>query len=452
MSADKEQEYFADGISEELLNLLAQVPELRVIARTSSFSFKGKDVDIAEIARRLNVANVLEGSVRKSGDTMRITAQLVRASDSSHLWSQTYDRPMTDIFAVQDEIAAAVVEQLKIKLLAGAPKARPTSSAAYEAFLKARVVGRQYTRAGFEEAIAVYQRALALDPSYAAAWEGLAYIYCEQAFSGLRPVDEAIRLAREALTKALAADPEFAPAFARFGWIAVYHDLDWAAAAQHVKHALQLDPTNPDTYGVGAQLARRLGRLDQAAALSEHQVSRDPANPDGLEMLAYTYRYAGRLDEAIAMLRTALSVSPEYIGGHEGVGELLLEKGKPQEALDEIQKETTEESRLVGLALAYHALGRKADADAALTQLISKHEETKSYRIAYVLAFRGEADRAFEWLGKAFQYRDLYRGTVAGHPMFRSLHSDPRWLPFLRSHGMAPEQLAAIKFDVKMPN
>ena len=170
MSADKEQEYFADGISEELLNLLAQVPELRVIARTSSFSFKGKEVDIAEIARRLNVANVLEGSVRKSGDTLRITAQLVRASDSSHLWSQTYDRQMTDVFKVQDEIAAAVVDELKIKLLGDAPKTRATDPQAYELFLKARAIGSQYTAAAFEQSISLYQQALALDPGYTESW------------------------------------------------------------------------------------------------------------------------------------------------------------------------------------------------------------------------------------------------------------------------------------------
>ena len=177
MSADKEQEYFADGISEELLNLLAQVPELRVIARTSSFSFKGKEVDIAEIARRLNVANVLEGSVRKSGDTLRITAQLVRASDSSHLWSQTYDRPMTDVFEVQDEIAAAVVEELKIKLLGATPKAKTTDPRAYALFLKAREISRQYTAGALEQSIALYKESLAIDPLYAPAWDGLAIAY-----------------------------------------------------------------------------------------------------------------------------------------------------------------------------------------------------------------------------------------------------------------------------------
>src|SRR5262245_31874786 len=174
MSSDKEQDYFSDGLSEELLNLLAQVPQLRVIARTSSFSFKGKEVDVSTIAKALNVANVLEGSVRKSGDTVRITAQLIRASDSSHLWSQAYDRQMTDVFKVQDEIAAAVVEQLKVRLLGAAPKRPVTDPDTYTLFLQGREVARQYNREAFEQAIAIYKQALTIDPSYAPAWSGLA--------------------------------------------------------------------------------------------------------------------------------------------------------------------------------------------------------------------------------------------------------------------------------------
>jgi TolB-like protein/tetratricopeptide (TPR) repeat protein len=451
MSADKEQDYFADGISEELLNLLAQVPELRVIARTSSFSFKGKDVDIAEIARKLNVANVLEGSVRKSGDTLRITAQLVRASDSTHLWSQTYDRQMTEVFKVQDEIAAAVVDELKIRLLADSRKARATDPVAYELFLHARAIGRDYTPAAFERSIALYQQALTLDPAYAAAWEGLARTYCDQVFNGLRSADDGIRLAREASAKALTLDPEYAPAHARLGWIALYHDLDLVAAARHVERALALEPANPDILGDAALLARRLGRLDQAIAIGEHQIARDPANTLGRDNLGYAYRYAGRFEEAIAEYRTGLSLSPEYIAGHEGIGEVLLQKGDAEAALAEMQQEVLEGMRLVGLSLAHHALGRKVESDAALAELIQKYERGYSFNIAYVMAFRGEADRAFEWLHKSVQYHDAYLAAVAGHPMFANIHHDPRWLPFLRKLGMAPEQLAAIKFDVKVP-
>jgi len=451
MSSDPEQEYFSDGLSEELLNLLAQVPQLRVIARTSSFSFKGKEADIAEIARRLNVTHVLEGSVRKSGDTLRITAQLIRTADSSHLWSRTYDRPVTDVFAVQDEIAAAVVNELKIKLLNAAPKAKTTDPKAYALFLQAREIGRQFTEAGFEQSNSLYQQSLALDPGYAPAWEGLASNYCNQAFSGLRPIDEAIKLAREATNKALALEPTSALAYSRLSWIASSYDLDMSTAAQHLQHALALDPANADILTEAGYLARRLGRLDQAIAIGEHQITLDPINPYGHEVMAYSYRFAGRLDDAIATLRTLLSLSPDYLAGHEGIGELLLQKGDASGALSEIQLEVLNGMRLAGLSMAHHALGQKAESDAALAELIEKYGSGYSFNIAYVLAFRGEADRSFEWLNKAVEYHDLYLSAVAVHPMFANLHSDPRWLPFLRRIGMAPERLAAIKFDVTLP-
>ena len=301
MSADKEQEYFADGISEELINLLAQVPELRVIARTSSFSFKGKEVGIAEIARRLNVANVLDGSVRRSGDRLRITAQLVRASDSSHLWSEIYERPLDNIFAVQDEIAAAVLEQLKLELLGVAPKTKASDPKAYTLFLQARHWGRQGTPEGLERSIALYQRALEIDANDAAAWKGLANDYLNQASNGLRPIDEGYRLARNAVEKALAIDSDYAPAHGALGWIAMTYDGDLAAAARSYEHALALEPTNIDIIGNAATLAQFLGRLDTASALDEYANARDPVNPPGHANLGTTYLYAGRLDEALEL-------------------------------------------------------------------------------------------------------------------------------------------------------
>ena len=286
MSADKEQEYFADGISEELINLLAQVPELRVIARTSSFSFKGKEVGIAEIARKLNVANVLDGSVRRSGDRLRITAQLIRASDSSNLWSRTFDLQLIDVFTVQDEIAAAVLEQLKLELLGAVPKAKASDPKVYTLFLQARHWGRQGTPEGLERSIALYQRALAIDANDAAAWKGLANDYLNQASYGLRPIDEGYRLARNAVEKALAIDSDYAPAHGALGWIAMTYDGDLAAAARSYEHALALEPTNIDIIGNAATLAQFLGRLDTASALDEYANARDPVNAPGHANLA----------------------------------------------------------------------------------------------------------------------------------------------------------------------
>jgi len=451
MSSDKEQDYFSDGLSEELLNLLAQVPQLRVIARTSSFSFKGKEVDVATIAKTLNVANVLEGSVRKSGDTLRITAQLIRASDSSHLWSQTYDRPLTDVFKVQDEIAAAVVSELKIKLLAAAPKAKATDPQAYALYLRARESSR-YDVKSIEQAIALYKQALAIDQSYAPAWDGLADAYYNQIDFSVIPTDQGLPLARDAINQALKNDPGYAPAYARAAMLAGALEGDLAAAAQYLEQGLALDPVNLDLIGSAVKITRRLGQLDQSIALAEYAAARDPVSVAGHENLANAYFLAGRLDEALDEFQKALALSPESGILREELGETLLLKGDAQAALAEFQQEPEDTWRLLGLSMAYQALGRKAESDASLDELIGKYAQTMSYPIAYALAYRGETDRAFEWLDKAVKYRDPALGLIAVHQMLNSLHSDPRWLPFLRKLGMAPEQLAAIKFDVKLPN
>jgi len=451
MSADKEQEYFADGISEELLNLLAQIPELRVIARTSSFSFKGKEADIATIAKALNVAHVLEGSVRKSGDKLRITAQLIRTSDSSHLWSQTYDRELTDVFAIQDEIAAAVVDELKIKLLAVAPKRPATDPQAYALFLKGREVMRQFNPEAIEQAISLYQQALSIDPTYAPAWDGLADGYYNEMDLGVASVDQTLPLAREAIDKALGNDPSYAPAYARAALIEGAIEGNLAAAALHLEQGLALDPANLDLIGVAIKIARRLGRRQQTLDFAEYVVARDPINVYGHEQVAISYFYAGRLDEALAAYRTGLKFNPRSAAQHSQIGDVLMAKGDAKAALSEYQQEPLETFRLLGLSAAYHALGRKAESDAALDELIRKYGRTMPTNIAWVLAVRDEDDRAFEWLDKAVEYRDIALGTIPFDPWWEILHSDPRWLPLLRRIGKTPEQLAAIKFDVRVP-
>ncbi len=454
MSPNKDQEYFSDGISEELLNLLAKISELRVISRSSAFSYKGKDIEIPEIAKRLNVEHILEGSVRKSGNKIRITAQLIEARSDTHLWSQTWDRDLDDIFAIQDEIAAAVVRQLRITLL-GPPKAKAVNPRAYALFLQARQVGRQVTPEGLEQSITLYQQALALDPGYAAAWNGLASTYLNQgAFGALPPeeYEESRRLAHEAVTRALAIDPDYASAHDGLGWIAMTEERDLAAAARHFEHALALEPTNTDIISGAAVLATSLGRTDLAIALGEYANARDPVNAVGHANLGRTYLIAGRLDEAIASCRTALRLAPEYISAHSRIAMALLHKGEAQAALTELQKEPAEDWRAIMLPMIYHTLDRKAESDAALAEMITKHASDWAYVIAYVLAWRNERDRAFEWLDKVVARQEnesLFE--IVAQPLFANLHDDPRWLPFLRKIGMAPEQLAVIKFDVTVP-
>jgi len=451
MSAGKDQEYFADGISEELLNLLAQIPQLRVIARTSSFSFKGKEVDIAEIAKKLNVANVLEGSVRKSGDKLRITAQLIRASDSSHLWSQTYDRKMTDVFAVQDEIAAAVVEQLKVTLLKAAPKARVTDPKAYALLLQAREVGRQYSASALEQAIALFKQALVIDPSYAPAWTDMATAYFGQMDLGQIPMDQGLALGREAVRTALEHDPSYGYAYAIEALFEGIIQRNYAAAAGHLEQALALDPTNPEILDIASAVARRLGRMELAIDLGEYGVARDPVNVHCYDELGLAYRYSGQLDKSIGAYRKLLSLAPDAGWERTALGDVLLETGDAEGALAEYQKEPVEVYRLGGLARAYQALGRTAESDSAFAELKKKYPDEKPFSMATVLAYRGDVDGAFATLERAATVNDIDLGALAVYPTLAPLHKDPRWLPLLRRLGLAPEQLAAIKFDISVP-
>jgi TolB-like protein len=451
MSSDPEQEYFSDGISEELLNLLAKIPELQVAARTSSFSFKDQNLEIPEIARRLNVAHVLEGSVRKSGNEVRITAQLIRAEDGYHLWSDTWNRSLDNIFEIQDEIAADVVDQLKVTLLGEAPTVAETDPAAYALYLQARQLGRQVTPEGIEQSISLYERVLEIDPEYAAAWAGLAESYTFVASFALRPIEEAYALAREAANRALHIDRENAEAYAQLGQVAMLHDGDLAASARYYERALELAPTNTDILTEAVTMPRILGRLDEAIALQEYALARDPVNSTGHFRLGLIYQFAGRLDESMASTRTALSLTPGRISAHNLLAVTLLLKGEPEAALEEIQQESLEAWRLVGLVMVHHALGQAAESDAALVRLMEEYEKGWAYNIAYALAYRGEADRAFELLGKAVEYNDPGLTDIAIEPMFANIHDDPRWLPFLESVGRSPEQMAAIEFEVRLP-
>ena len=451
LSNDPEQEFFSDGISEELLNVLARVEGLRVTSRTSAFAFKGKNTPIPKLAATLGVQYVLEGSVRRDAGQVRITAQLIDVGTDSHLWSETYDRDISNIFAVQDEIAARVVQQLKITLLGDAPTVEAADPEAYALFLQARYLRRQGTPDAFERSVALFEQALAIDPDYAAAWNGLASGYISQAGQDLGPIDERFRLAREAADKALEIEPAYAPTHRSLGRIAMDYDRDLVAAAMHYERALALDPANTNIISDAARMAASLGRLDQAITLAEYAAARDPVNPVGNRRLGLYYYYAGRLDKAIASFRTTLTLSPGYIGTQRLIGTALLLKGEPQAALAAIQKEPSEAYRLIGLVPAHHALGDAAASDATLAEMIEKYEKEWAYNIAYLLAFRGEADRAFEWLAKAVVYNDPGLASIAVQSLFANIRSDPRWLPFLESIGRSPEQLAAIEFNVTLP-
>jgi tetratricopeptide (TPR) repeat protein len=279
----------------------------------------------------------------------------------------------------------------------------------------------------------------------------LARVYTTQVGSGLRPIDEGNRLARGAANRALAIDPGYAPAIAHLGLISMAQDGDMAVAARYYQRALSLSATDTDILGDAATLLQSLGRLDEAIALKEHAVARDPVNPRGHHNLGNAYRWAGRWDEAIESYGAALNLNSGYIGAHTGIGQALLGKGEPQTALDAIEQEPSTPWRLIGSSMAFHALGLQAESDAALADLIEDWGLDAAYNIAYVLAFRGEADRAFHWLSKAVEYSDPGLSEIVVEDSFANVQGDPRWLPFLESIGKSKEQLRGIEFRVTLP-
>lgn len=446
MSDDAANEYFSDGISEELINLLAKIPELSVISRTSAFSYKGKDINLAKIAKELNVAHILEGSVRKAGNQVRITTQLIDTHSDTHVWSETYDRELIDIFAIQDEIAAKVVAQLKVTLLGSVPTVEEINPTAYALYLQATYLRRQSSEGSAKQAIELYKQALAIAPDYASAWRGLAVTYLNNRYEE----DEYLTLAHEAVNKALDIDPYYAEAHSLLG-VFSWENGDLAAAARQYQYALSLEPTNLTVIGNASNFLDPLGRLDEGVAAMEYLLKRDPLNPVRHYNLAGTYYNAGRPDDAIAASRTLLMLAPHSSYAYAILSGALLDKGDSAAALKAIQKEPSEASRRFGLVRVYHALGQVDESDAGLTELIAEYGKKHPFSIAHVLAYRGEADRAFIWLDKAVQHKDPGLDSIPISRGFANIHDDPRWLPFLESIGRSPAQLDAIEFKITLP-
>ena len=451
MSPQRDQEYLSDGIAEELLNLLAQIPELRVISRSSAFSYKGKDVKLNQVAQELNVAHILEGSVRKAGNRIRITAQLIDARSDTHLWSETYDRMLDDVFAIQDEIAAEVVDQLKIQLLGEAPRLVETDPEAYALYLQARHLSRLGSDEGYSQSNELFQQVLAIDPGYLAAWNDMAASYINQVGAGLLSAEQGYALAREAVAEMLARDPDYGPAHARLGWIAMRYEKDLAQAARHLERALELDPANVDIIANAAVLLTALQRFDASTRVNEYATARDPLSPVRHGNLAVSHLYAGRWQEAIASLETALRLSPGRIYAHYLIGVARLMQDQPAAALEAMWQEQSETYRVQGTALALHALGREDESAATLRALEERWGEQSPAAVAGVYAFAGDADTAFERLDRAVEQRDISLGWIFQMPYFAPVHDDPRWGRFLQQIGTSPADLDGIAFEVTLP-
>jgi TolB-like protein/Tfp pilus assembly protein PilF len=452
MSAAGDQEYMSDGIAEELLNLLSKVPELRVISRSSAFSFKGKGVDIPTIASRLNVANILEGSVRKAGNTIRITAQLIDARSDSHVWSETYDRELIDIFAIQDEIAATVVGELKVALLGNAPTVAETDPVAYEAFLQARLFHEQPTLGNLQKARELYEAALAIDERYVRAWAWLAALQSDLAVVGAVTSEEARLLARDSIERALEIDPNDPMAVGIDGLTLVEHDRALAAGTKKLQQALELEPTNLMILRWTANALYSLGRFDAAATVMEYLFARDPLGYITRANLIQAYLNGGRFDDAIELGRTSLELFPddEFFPVFRTIS--LLHSGDAQGAVETAMHIVPPAERLSILAVAYFELSQQAQFESALTELLdlARIDSAAATSVAYVYAQVDDIDAAFDWLERA---RESGVWELSPNDIFYSgLHDDARWDVLMERVGMSQAALDAIEFEVKLPN
>jgi TolB-like protein len=452
-SHDEEDEYFSDGLADELLNVLAKIRGLRVAARSSAFTFKGKGATVAEVGHALNVATVLEGSVRKAGNRMRISVQLVKVADGYQLWSETYDRTLEDLFAVQDDIAQSVVKELRTTLLgeaadakagkevtaavAAAVKGRATDPEAHRLYLQARHFIDRFTREDTANGIVYLKQALARDPDFALASATLGRAYAAEADSGWGPVAEGYERAREAVARALAVEADLPEGHTWMGWIQMNHDWDWRGAEASYRRALELASGNALVLRPAGILAANLGRLDEAIGLFRRAVEQDPLSAGTYHNLGNTLHAAVRLAEAEAALRKALELSPQRASTRAFLSLNLLAQGRGEEALAEALREPEEWARLWALPIIHHTAGRRAESDAALQELIAKHQAQSAYQVADVHAARGEADLAFEWLERAYDQRDPGLSGMKIDPRLRSLHADPRWNAFLCKMGLA---------------
>jgi eukaryotic-like serine/threonine-protein kinase len=431
MSEHKDQEYFSDGLSEELIDMLTKVPDLRVPARTSSFYFKGKQATIAEIAKALGVSHVLEGSVRKSGNTLRVTAQLIRVDNGYHVWSETYDRKLDDIFQIQDEIAKSVVNELKVSVLGGTlPRATPTTNHdAYLLYLQAKEL--QYRGNSLEsarKAITYLHEALKLDPEFSQGWVTLAtFLAANYNLFDVEPHDEARALIYSALDHARKLEPSLLPIHVVLGRVLYEVDWSWQAADAELKQAIELEPGNAEAHRLAAYLATTYGRFDEAITQAEKAIELDPLQPWNYVARGFAAYRSGRLAQAEANFRTALELAPGSGKFHCLLGAVLIARGQRESALAEMKKESNPRFRHVGMALALGALGQTDQSDKELRTAEQEFGDEMGYWIALVYAARGDPDRAFAWLDRAFNAYGDGLTWIKGDPLLGSLVEDPRY-------------------------
>jgi len=459
LSDDKGSEYFSDGVSEELLTVLQKIPGLHVAARTSAFSFKGKNATAQEIGQKLGVAHLVEGSVRKAGDAVRIAARLTRADTGEELWSENYTRNLKDVFAVQTELAQTIVEQLrgrfggadtgaKEKIQAevqAAEKGGTENVEAHELYLQGRFYENRHSDKSTREALAAYQHAVELDPGFARAWAGVArthtWIAGFATEGGQKVFDAHLASARDAVARALAIEPDLPDALYARAWLETNFDFNWSAATQTVSKAMALAPADPNMLIAAANLETALGNTDRAIEIYRKAVELDPVNAQSRSFLAFGLANTKRFAEARAEYARVIELNSSAPWAHAGLGLAYLLQNKFEEAANEAQADAGDWARLLIVSCARWAQKRVEESDAALNELIKNEAELAAFQVAEAYAYRGDKDRAFEWLERARRQHDPGLGNLRKDPLLESLYHDPRWNAFLHTMGLADEQL-----------
>jgi adenylate cyclase len=444
MSADKNDEYLSDGVSEELITALSKITGLQVKARTSSFAFKGKNEDIQKIGELLHVSHLLEGSVAKAGNKLRITAQLIQASDGNHEWSDTYDRDMQDIFAVRSEVAQQVAETLKVRLLGEEKRKidkKPTENLeAYNLYRQGRFYADKLSEEGMTKAVPLFQQAIEKDPGFALAYAGMADNYVIAA-DAIIPPREAFSKAKEAALKAIELDDSLAEAHASLGLVHYHYDWDWGAAEQELKRAISLNPQSAQSYTLYTHYLAGMGRYDEAKKYGARALELDPLSVSAHWFLGWGAIYAGRSDEAIGFFSKALELDPDNPWTHWFLGRAYLLGGNSARAIEEMEtglRFGPDDPLGLGFTgYVYAVTGRRADALKILQRLdeLQKSRFISTISRAYVYAGLGDKDKAFEWLEKAYQERSDSLAWFRFDPESKSLQSDPRFVTLMRKVG-----------------
>lgn len=435
LSEKHDQEYFADGIAEQVLELLARVPGLKVIGRTSSFQFKGSTLDVRSIGKTLAVAHLLEGSVQRSGDTVRVTAQLVSAADGAQEWSDTYESKFNDVLKVQDAIASGLARALEIAVVdLQIPVPRRINPAAYELFLKGMHAFDPFTEDGCQEAIGLFTQSLQIDPNFAPAAVGIAWAYDDIGQNGWLPTEVAYARARASATRAIELDPTLGAAHTVLADIHLVYDWDWAAAQSEIDAAFSSGGRTPAGLAVAARVAAATNPASAAAVTLLHEaIALDPLNAEAQIVLGYwVYARTGRFSEGSRWIRRGLGISPQWGTGHYFLAIDLLMDGQIDGAIESAKAEKPGDGQFLALADVYYTQHRTSDSDASLAKAIAINGDNWASAIAMVYAWRGEADKAMQWLERAYAQHDEQLYMIKGEPQLRNMEKDKRYKDFLR--------------------